>query len=226
MTSPPPPHPGGSGQQGNSAATPAPSEPAQPPQQTPTWYGNQRTGVAQQGQQEPVFPQPGAPVPSLNPQQPQFPPSPHRNGAETPWDQRSFAESVAPDPKKRRWPWFAGGAVVVLAAGAGASSFLLPGAPGDPTPVAQDVVAKVNASDFEGVKERLCAAKRPELSSQLDQLKPGTAQVRMTGVATRGDSATADLAGSFTLHGARLPVQQSIQLVVEDGEWKVCSLDQ
>jgi hypothetical protein len=119
--------------------------------------------------------------------------------------------------------------VVVAAAGgagAGAYFFLTPSDPGDPKPVAQDVIAKVNAKDLEAVKAQLCVAKRSELSGQLDQLKGGSFQLKIDNVTARGSEADAKLSGSFTLNGATLPVAQSIRLVVEGGEWKVCSLGQ
>lgn len=211
MTYPPQqPGPGGWGQQpGNGFPPPGPQ---QTPQQQPNWYGNQHTGWDQQpGQPAPMAPWGGDLGPGNWVQEP-----------------GGFGDVQPPAPKKSKLPWILGGigALVVLA-GVGAGLFLwLGGGPGEARPVAQAVVDKVNAHDFAGLDEHLCQSNRAGLEEQLAILEPGTFDVRLGAVTESGEQATAELLGTFDMGGATHPVDQTMGLVVEDGAWKICQLEQ
>ncbi|GAA0514447.1 hypothetical protein GCM10011581_36350 [Saccharopolyspora subtropica] len=216
MTYPPQqPGPGGWGQQPTGNGFPA-AGPSETPQQQPAWYGNQHTG----------WPQPGQ-------EQPQQAPAPPQWGSEFgpgSWLQEpnGFAEVEPPQPKKSKLPLILGlVAAVVVLAGAGVGLFFwLNSGPGEARPVAQQVVNKVNAGDFAGVSSLFCQANRAELNEALDQLKEWKFNVKLGEVTERGDTATAKLSGTYQADGKTHPVDQTMALTVENGEWKVCQLDQ
>lgn len=203
MTYPPQqPGPGGWGQQpaGNGFPQQVPPE-TQLPQQQPAWYGNQHAAFGQP-QPAPVAPQWGG------------------------WEP-GFGDVEPPKPKSRK-PWLIGGVVVVVLAaliGGGAYAFFGTG-PGEARPVAQQVVDRVNAHDFAGLGPYLCQSNRGQLDSQLKLLEAGTFSVRLGKVTEHGERASAVLSGSYQMGGATHPVDQTMGLTVEDGDWKVCQLGQ
>ncbi|MFR9728768.1 hypothetical protein ACL03H_06010 [Saccharopolyspora sp. MS10] len=238
MTYPPQqPGPGGWGQR--PAGDPADGASAPPPQQQPAFYGNQHAGWPQ-GPITGVPAQPGQhPFPAHPGQDPfgqqqfgqQFghPPAPDWGGefAAGAWTQDSTEQQ---EPRRRSpLPWILGGVgVLVVAGGVVGGIFLFGGGadPGEPRPVAQDLVDKVNAGDFGSLSGQLCEANRGELEQQFQQLSSGQYQVRLGRVTAEGEQARAELDGSYTLGGATMPVDQNIVLTVEDGEWKICKLGQ
>ncbi|MEV5536131.1 hypothetical protein AB0L13_04680 [Saccharopolyspora shandongensis] len=216
MTYPPQqPGQGGWGQQpaGNGFPQQGPPE---APQQQPAFYGNQHTGWGQQGpdqpQQAPMAPQWGS----------EFGPGS--------WIQEpnGFADIEPAQRKKSKLPLILGlvGALVVLA-GAGVGVFFwLNSGPGEARPVAQQVVQKVNAGDFNSVSSLFCDSNKVELNKAMSQLRQWKFNVRLGEVTERGDQATAKLTGTYEADGSSTPVDQTMGLVVEDGTWKVCQLDQ
>ncbi|MGW1676165.1 Rv0361 family membrane protein [Saccharopolyspora sp. NPDC002376] len=216
MTYPPQqPGQGGWGQQqpaGNGFPPPGPSE---APQQQPAFYGNQHTSWGQQGpdqQQAPMPPQWGS----------EFGPGS--------WLQEpnGFAAVEPPQKKKSKLPLILGlvGVLVVLAGAGVGAYFWLASGPGEAKPVAQELVTKVNAHDFKSVRGLVCESNKAKLNKDLDQLEQWKFKVELGQVTERGDSATAKLTGTFTADGKAHPVDQTMSLVVEDGEWKICQLDQ
>ncbi|MBK0867006.1 hypothetical protein INP57_09325 [Saccharopolyspora sp. HNM0986] len=227
MTYPPQqPDPGGWGRRAAEDA----DEDAPESQQQPAFYGNQHAGLpkgpitgnpAQPGQQP--FPPPqhaqfGGPQPS-------FPPAPdwENFGAQ---DREPFPDIEAEPRGRRRLPWVLGGAGVLVVAAAVVGGLLLFGGddPGEPRPVAQDMVDKVNAGDFGALGSSLCESNRAELDQQLGQLSQGRFELRLGPVTAQGRQARAELTGTYELDGARIPVAQALLLEVEDGRWKVCRL--
>ncbi|MGP4015739.1 Rv0361 family membrane protein [Saccharopolyspora sp. 5N708] len=216
MTYPPQqPGQGGWGQQpaGNGFPSQGPQE---SPQQQPAWYGNQHTGWGQPGQEQPQ----------------QAPMAPQWGSEFGPgsWIQEpnGFADVEPPVKKKSKLPLILGlvGALVVLAGIGVGVYFLLASGPGEARPIAQQVVERVNAHDFNGVRNLFCQANRTELQSQLQQLESGRFNIRLGQVTERGEQATAQLLGTWEMGGASQPVDQTMGLTVENGEWKVCQLDQ
>lgn len=214
MTYPPQqPGPGGWGQQpmGNGFPHQGPSG---TPQQQPAWYGNQHTGwdrQQEQPQQAPMSPQWGS----------EFGPA---------WLQEpnGFADVEPPQQKKSKLPLILGlvGALVVVAAIGVGVFFWLGSGPGGARPVAQEVVNKVNAGDFAGVSSLFCKSNKAELDKDMDQLKQWKFNIKLGNVTERGDQATAELTGTYEADGSSTPVDQTMGLIVEDGTWKVCQLDQ
>lgn len=213
------------------------------PQQQPAWYGNQHTGWGQQhpfgqpeagqaqpGQfqpgQSPFPPQPAQPPPGA----PRFPPPPDWGSGE--FGQNSWVQepdgfaAVAPPQKKSPMPWLLGVLGVLVVAGAGVGASLFSGGPGEAKPVAQEVVDKVNSHEFDALGPHLCQRNRAELEAQLDLLEPGEFQVHLRQVSERGEKASAQLTGSYVMSGSSQKIDQTMGLVVEDGAWKVCDLDQ
>ncbi len=225
----PPQHPDPGGWDRQPAADAQSAGDAPEAQQQPAFYGNQHAGwpqgpitgnPAQPGQQP--FPPPQREAPFGGPQ-PEFPPAP---------DWESFGEQgrdpfpdIEAEPRRRRrLPWVLGGLGAVAAAVAG-GLFLLGGAdPGEPRPVAQDMVDKVNAGEFGALGSSLCESNRAELDQQLGQLSQGRFELRLGPVTAQGRQARAELTGTYELDGARMPVSQALLLEVEDGRWKVCRL--
>ena len=239
MTYPPQqPGPGGWGQQPQ-AGEGFPGQGG--PQQQPAWYGNQHTGWGPQGPgqpapgqqpdwgqqapgQQPVW---GQPVPG----QPQdFPPqAPDWGGQFGPgsWIQEpnGFAD-VEPPRKKSKLPLVLGivGVVVVAAAVAGGLFFFTGGGPGEARPVAQTVVDKVNAHDFGWLRSNLCKANTQQLQQGLNQLEPSKFNLSLGQVTEQGEKATVKLNGTYSTNGDSTPVDQTMVLQVEDGQWKICEL--
>jgi hypothetical protein len=219
MTYPPQqPGPGGWDQQpGNTPLPPEATQQPNAPQQQPGWYGNQATGWPQQPMQG---------------EQP--PPPPDWGGAEfghATWTHEPGGFADVEPPKKSKTPLIIGlvvAAVVVLGGGGAGAYFLLNQGPGDPAKFAQDVVNKVNAHDFGSINNELCQANIGKLRSQLNQLQPSTFNLRVGKVSTQssGTQASAELTGTYSLHGATQPVDQQMVLVVENGDWKICQLGQ
>lgn len=223
MTYPPQqPDPGGWDRQA------AGDEGAPKSQQQPAFYGNQHAGwpqgpitgnPAQPGQQS--FPPPqqaqfGGP-------QPAFPPAPDWENFDEQGDR--FPDIEAEPRSRRRLPWVLGGVGVLVAAAVAGGLFLFGGTdPGEPRPVAQDMVDKVNAGDLGALGSSLCESNRAELDQQLGQLSQGRFELRLGPVTAQGRQARAELTGTYELDGARMPVAQALLLEVEDGRWKVCRL--
>ncbi|TDD07217.1 hypothetical protein E1181_10335 [Saccharopolyspora terrae] len=232
MTYPPQqPGQGGWGQQptGNGF----PPQPPGAPQQQPNWYGNQHTGWGQQGpeQGQPGQMHPGQPQPAQPPQVGQ--PMPPQWGSEFgpgSWlkEPGGFGDVEPPAPQKSKLPVVLGivAAVLVLAGAGVGVYFWLGSGPGEPRPVAQEVVAKVNAGDFGTVGELFCESNKTQLDTAIGQLKQWKFDVRLGEVTRNGDKASADLTGTYEADGASQPVDQTMGLVVENGEWKVCDLGQ
>lgn len=228
MTYPPQqPGPGGWGQQ-PPGGVPGSDPQAGPQQQQPAWYGNQHTGWPQ-GQ--PAQSPPGLPGPQQQPQQ-QPPPPPDWGGVQfgqSSWNLEANAFGDIELPKKKsKLPWILGLVGVLVLAGGGATAlfFLLGNGPGDPEPVAEDVLGKVNQGDFASVKGQLCGANESELRQQLDQLSSGEFDLTLGQVTEDGDKATAQYSGTYSLNGASDRIDQKMELVVENGEWKVCAFGQ
>ncbi|MER5393795.1 hypothetical protein [Saccharopolyspora sp. NPDC002686] len=217
MTYPPQqPGQGGWGQQQPAGNGFPPQGPSETPQQQPAFYGNQHTGWGQQGpdqqQQAPMPPQWGS----------EFGPGS--------WLQEpnGFADVEPPQKKKSKLPLILGlvGVLVVLAGGVVGAYFWLASGPGEAKPVAQELVTKVNAHDFKGVRGLVCESNKAKLNQDLDQLEQWKFNVELGQVTERGESATAKLTGTFTAEGKAHPVDQTMTLKVENGEWKICQLDQ
>ncbi|GAB3293086.1 Rv0361 family membrane protein [Parasphingorhabdus pacifica] len=249
MTYPPQqPDPGGWDQQ--AAGNPGTEQgPAGAPQQQPAWYGNQHTGW---GQQQPPGPpgrfQPGQPPPpgQPHPGQPpfapqpgqqapeaaQFPPPPDWGGGEfgqNSWVQEpgGFAAVEPPREKKSRLPWVLGIiGVLVLIGGIGGGVYFFSGGPGEARTVAQNLVDKVNANDFDGLGAHLCQSNRDDLEGELEMLEPGEFELRLGRVSEDGEKASAQLLGSYEMDGVTRQVDQMMGLEVEAGSWKICDLDQ
>ncbi|RRO18070.1 hypothetical protein EIL87_07360 [Saccharopolyspora rhizosphaerae] len=222
MTYPPQqPGQGGWGQQ------PAGNGHTSPQQQQPNWYGNQHTGWGQQGREQgrPGQPQPGQPQPG-QPLPPQWG-SEHGPGS---WlrEPEGFGDVEPPAPQKSKLPLVVGVvAAVLVLVGAGVGVYTWVGSgPGEPRPVAQEVVAKVNAGDFGTVGELFCEANRTQLDAAMAQLSQWKFDVDLGDVTRTGDKASAELSGTYEAGGASQPVDQTMGLVVEKGEWKVCDLGQ
>jgi hypothetical protein len=219
----PPQQPGPGGWEQQPAGNGFPPPMSQGNQQQPNWYGNQHAGMPQQGPEQPVQ---GQPFPGQPPQAgpPAQPPQwgnwiPEANG---------FAD-VQPEKPKSKTPLMLGlvGALLVLALGGGGLFWWLSSNdPGAARPVAQEVVAKVNAGDFNGVGQLFCEANRGQLDRALEQLEQYKFDVRLGKVTEQGDRASAHLSGSYLAAGSEQPVDQTMGLTVENGEWKVCALDQ
>ncbi|CAM01550.1 hypothetical protein A8924_2640 [Saccharopolyspora erythraea NRRL 2338] len=225
MTYPPQqPGPGGWGQQPAGGGIPA-QGPQQPPQQQPAWYGNQHTGWGQPGQQA----QPTQQVPAFGQQTP--PQAPDWGGEFGPgsWIQEpgGFAD-VEPPRRKSKLPWILGGAGAVVVAGGVAAGlfYFMGGGPGEARPAAQAVVDKVNAHDFAWLADNLCQANHQQLKSALNQLEPWQFDIRLGQVTEQGDQATAKISGTYVEDGVAHPVEQTMGLSVEDGQWKLCKLEQ
>lgn len=237
----PPQQPGPGGWDRQPAGNPADGAPnpgEQPPQQQPAFYGNQHAGWPQ-GPITGVPAQPGQqPFPTAPGQAPfggqqfgqQLPPAPNWGGefGAGAWIQEP--DEFDEDESRGRSPlvWILSGVGVLVLAGAVVGGLFLFGGgdPGEPRPVAQDLVDKVNAGDFGALGPQLCDANRGELDSQFQQLASGEFQVRLGQVTAAGEQARAKLDGTYTLGGATMPVDQTILLTVEDDEWKICKLDQ
>ncbi|GAA2807199.1 hypothetical protein GCM10010470_48110 [Saccharopolyspora taberi] len=180
------------------------------------------------GQPVPGQPVPGQPV-SGQPQE--FPPqAPEWGGQFGPgsWIQEpnGFAD-VEPPEKKSKLPLILGLviAVVVVAGGVVGGLFLFGGGgPGEARPVAQTVVDKVNAHDFGWLRSNLCKANSQQLQQGLNQLEPSKFNVRLGSVTEQGEQATVKLGGTFSTNGDSMPVDQTMVLKVEDGQWKICEL--
>lgn len=225
MTYPPQqPGPGGWGQQpgGN------PNVPPGPPQQQPAWYGNQHA------QQQPGFvPQPGQPQQPAAPMQPQFPAGPNWGGdfGDEHWNLQEpggFGEvDVRERPKSKGPAIIIGGLVVLLLAGAGAGAWFFlggGGGPGDPAPVAQGVVSKVNSGDLDSLSADFCSSRKTELQSSLSQLKGAKFTVRLGQVTTSGNTASAVLTGTYTMNGASQPANTKLGFQAENNQWKLCQI--
>lgn len=199
---------------------------APPPGGQPNWCGNQHAG---QPRQDPGQPFQGQPFQGQRPEpgQPGQPPQPPQWGTWIP-ETNGFAD-VEPEKPKSGTPLLLGGigAVLVLLIGGGGLLWWLSGNdPGAARPVAQEVVAKVNAGDFNGVRALFCEANRGQLNQAVDQLQRYAFDLRLGNVTESGDRASAHLSGSYEASGAAQPVDQTMGLVAEKGEWKVCALDQ
>ncbi len=223
-------------------------EPRGDEQQQPAWYGNQHASWEQGPAPEPppgrpLQPgqqgapsqagQPGSPGGQPGPQggQPgqQTPPPPDWTGAGFAHQARPYdafgAEDLAPTERRSWRPWALGGLAVALIAAAGVVVWLLFfSGPGSPRPAAQALVDEVNAGNLDALSNDLCTADRAKLATQLDQLDRAEFDIRLGQVATDGDSATARLVGTYSVGGASKPVDQTIRLIVENGDWKVCDL--
>jgi hypothetical protein len=205
------------------------------PQQQPGWQSNEQITWDQQPQQAGAPQLPPHAFPQFQPQAfpqhhaPQPPPTPHWAGefGQGSWIQEpnGFGEVIAPAPKKSRMPWVLGAVgVLVLAGGAAAGLFFFLGGPGDPTPVAQDLISKVNANDFNAVRSQLCQANRPELETALNQLEGGRFDIQVGKVTENGQKAAVQLTGTYSLGETPQPVNQTMGLTVENGQWKLCEL--
>ncbi|KEI44903.1 Rv0361 family membrane protein [Saccharopolyspora rectivirgula] len=203
-------------------------DPAQAPQQQPAWYGNQHTelGAEQQATQY-ISPAAGFGNPQQQPAAPQWDGGQFPPGGGWVSEPDGFA-AVEPTQPKSKMPWVLGGvgAVVVLGGAAVGLYFLMGGGPGEADPVAQEVVDKVNAHDFQALEDKLCQENKAELQSQLEQLEAGRFNIRLGEVIENGNEASAQLKGSWEMGGVSQPVDQVMGLTVENGEWKVCDLDQ
>lgn len=198
--------------------------------------GQGRPGAAQPGQFSAGRPQPGQqPFPPQSEQQaaaaPEFPPPPTWNGGEfgqRTWTQEPDGFAAVEPPAKRPAPTWLYGllAVLVLAGGIGGGAYFFSGGPGDARAVAQDVVDKVNSSDFAGLGTHLCQRNREQLESELQLLEPGDFRVRLGVVSEHGEQASAQLTGSYEMDGSTQQIDQTMGLTVEDGSWQVCDLDQ
>ncbi|SFS70000.1 hypothetical protein [Saccharopolyspora flava] len=232
MTYPPQqPGQGGWGQQppGNGFPQQTPHQPAgqQAPQQQPNWYGNQHTGwtPGQPVQGQPVQ---GQPMPQ-QPGQPLPPQWGSENGPGS-WlrEPGGFGDVEPPAEQKSRLPLvltIVAAVVVLVGAGVGVF-FWLGSGPGEPRPVAQEVVAKVNAGDFGTVGALFCEANKTQLETAMGQLSQWKFDVELGEVTRNGDKASAKLTGTYDADGASHPVDQTMGLVVEHGEWKICDLGQ
>ncbi|WP_190823115.1 Rv0361 family membrane protein [Saccharopolyspora pogona] len=216
MTYPPQqPQPGGWGQQPMGNGFPQQGPPGTP-QQQPAWYGNQHTGWGQQGQEQPQ----------------QAPMSPQWGSEFGPgsWLQEpgGFADVEPPRQKKSKLPLILGlvGTLIVVAGIGVGVFFWLGSGPGEARPVAQEVVNKVNAGDFAGVSSLFCQSNKAQLDNDMGQLKQWKFNIKLGNVTERGDQATAKLTGTYETDGSSTTVDQTMGLIVEDGTWKVCQLDQ
>lgn len=132
-------------------------------------------------------------------------------------------DDVEPSPRRSGLPWLLGALVVLVGAGVGAY-FLFFSGPGPARPTVQRVVDKVNAGEFGTLGGDLCAANRSELQRQLDMLEAGEFDLRLGEVTSSGDTARAELAGTYSIRGVSQQVDQTLGLTLEDGRWKVCDL--
>lgn len=211
-------------------------------QQQPQWYGNKHASLPLPNGGQPIpAPPPAAGTPGPVAQQPhpqgsqppqapadwQPPPPPDWSGAggaaRHHQHEQLSVDDLAPTRRRSRWPWVLGG-IVLLAAGVVAGYLLWFTGPGSPRPVARRVVAEVNAGNLGGLSPHLCAAKRATLTRALAQLERAEFDIDLGRVSTRGETATAELEGTYSLGGASKPVDQTIGLIVENGQWKVCDL--
>ncbi|WP_406689696.1 hypothetical protein REH65_27375 [Saccharopolyspora sp. ID03-671] len=232
----PPQQPGQGGWGEQPAGNGFPQQPAGPqqpaPQQQPNWYGNQHTGWGpeQPAQGQPAQMHPGQPMPM--PQQPGQPLPPQWGSENGPgsWlrEPGGFGDVEPPAEQKSRLPLILSivAAVVVLVGAGIGVHFWLGSGPGEPRPVAQEVVAKVNAGDFGTVGALFCETNKAQLETAMSQLSQWKFDVRLGEVTTNGDKASAKLTGTYEADGASQPVDQTMGLVVENGEWKICDLGQ
>ena len=214
--------------------------PGQPGQFQPPQFPQERfqSGQGQWEQAQPGQFHAGQPHPGQQP----FPPQPGQQGPGAPpppdWGGGEFGQhnwtrepdgfaAVEPPEKKSKLPWLLGiVAVLVLVGGIGGGVYFFFGGPGEARTVAQDVVGKVNSSDFAGLGTHLCQRNRAELESELQLLEPGEFDVELGGVSESGEQASAQLTGSYEMDGFTQQIDQTMGLVIEDGSWKVCDLDQ
>ncbi len=212
MTNPPPPP-----ERGGWEHDPATGVPAQAPQQQPAWWGNQASGLG-------VHARTGTP-PEAGPQ---FPVTPEWSGA-TGQDgpdqvpEEYLRQRSAPSRRTRRVLVVAVVLLVLGGLGAGAW-YVLNRGPGDPHETARTVVRHLNADEAAAVEPFLCTAERPALQGQLRELARGRFDLRLAEAGGDGRSATARVTGTFELDGTSYPVDQTIGLVAEEGNWRLCRL--
>lgn len=190
--------------------------------QQPAFYGNESTGMPQG-----TAANPGAAAP---PETPGTTAEPAAPTAAPPPFSPAGPRGGEPRPRRRgglRWAFAGAGALVVAGAAVGGylvyrgdSALPRPGA----RPVAQQVVDKVNAGDFGGLRGTLCRENRADLDRQLAQLSTGRFALRLGPVTEQGDEARAEVTGVYELAGSNGPVRQTVVLRAEAGQWKVCDL--
>lgn len=144
----------------------------------------------------------------------------------------------------------AAAALLVLVGGGVGLGFAFSG-PGDPRAVAEEVVQEFRAKDFEAIKDNVCARSRASMEEDLDRIATGgdtvperfrdeykkamrgaTFDVQLGEVTRDGARATAEITGNMHMKITILgrsrvidePVDGDMNLVVENGEWKVCDL--
>jgi hypothetical protein len=178
-------------------------------------------------------------------QQPGYGQQPY--GAPQGYGQPGFGQgfgAVPPPKKKSPLPWILGGGGVMIVAVVVAVLVATLGGAGDPRPVAQELVDKMNNKDYASMSGMVCERKKAE-QSQLDprrQLKDmGLTEAQMKqleesmkihvalgAVTDHGDeTATAKISGTInmTFMGQTMPpapYNTDLNMIVEGGSWKVC----
>ncbi|MBA8823677.1 hypothetical protein FHX42_001006 [Saccharopolyspora lacisalsi] len=216
---PPPQQPGSGGWGRQPEADPARQQPGRYGDQYPRWGVSRDPGPAPPAQQ-----------PGQRPDRSTPPPPPDWNGA---GDDRSAPEpephglgDIERTPRRPRRPWVVGLIAVLALAGAGAGShFLFLDGPGSARPTARTVVDKFNAGDLDALGDRVCRKNRSAVERHFTMLQAGELDLRLGEVNRTGDTATAEITGTFSLGGTSQRVDQTLGLTVENGQWKVCDLD-
>lgn len=207
MSNPPPPP-----ERGGWDHDPATGVPAAPPQQQPAWYGNHASGLGAD--------RPSAPGP-------QFPVTPEWsgvNGRDGP-DQVPEDYLREPSPPRRTGLVLVVVVVLFVLGGLGAGAwYALNTGPGDPRETARTVVGHLNAAEPAAIEPVLCTTERQALQGQLRELARGRFDLRLAETDGDGRAATARVTGTFELDGTSYPVDQTIGLVAEDGNWRLCRL--
>lgn len=158
-------------------------------------------------------------------------------------------------PKKSRTGLFVGiglAALLVLVGG-GVGLFFAFSGPGSPRAVAEEVVNEFKAKNFAGIKDNICSSSRQSMEQDLEILATGGDKIpdqfkeayeramksaeitlRLGKITREGDRATAQVTGNMHMQlevlGQTKTLDQDIdgemEMLIENGEWKVCSMGQ
>lgn len=132
---------------------------------------------------------------------------------------------VDPPPRRSRRSWVYALLATIPVAALLAGYFLLFATDrGDPRETATRVVDKINSGRFDALDGELCDSNAPRLRRQLDQLSTGRFELSLGEVVADGDTATAEVRGTYTVAGTSQRVDQPLGLRLEHGKWKVCDL--
>ena len=218
MTSPPQ-QPGSGGWGRQPEADPARQQPDRHGDQYPRW------GVSQDPGPAPPAQQPGQRSDRSLP-----PPPPDWDGTgddrSAPGPESHELGDIERTPRRSRRPWALGLIAGLVLAGAGAGSyFLLLGGPGSARPTARTVVDEFNAGDLDALGDLICRKNRSAVERHFPTLQAGELDLRLGEVNRTGNTATAEIAGTFSFRGKSQQVDQTLGLTAESGRWKLCDLD-